>query len=114
MTRRPDPPPMLKAVAPVWIGGVRAIAELLLGPADEGRAVVGLLGLSACPGVSLLRVVLSGDRLECCDVVDPEVDRQLARIFGLPAAAVRDVCCELAADMIADMVVDPPTSTRVH
>lgn len=107
-------PPVLHARANVSIVGVRTTADLLLGPAGDGRAVVGLLGLSACPGVSLLRVVLSGDRLECCDVVDPEVDRQLARIFGLPAAAVRDVCCELAADMIADMVVDPPTPTTVH
>lgn len=99
--------PVLRATARFWLGGRRTTAELLLGPADDGVAMVGVLGLGACPEVCLLRLLLRGNSLELSDVVDPEADRQLAQAFGLPADEIRDICCELATQMLADMLEQP-------
>ena len=118
MTGRPDPIPMLKAVAPVWIGEVRTRLEVVMRPADGGRAVFGVVGVAACPGVVLTSFRLVGDEIDFRDPVDAKTDRALVRLFGLPAVDVRELAADAATQLVRDLVTDPlptlPTPTTVH
>jgi hypothetical protein len=109
---------MLKAVAPVWIGGVRTRLEVVMRPADGGRAVLGVVGVAACPGVALTSFELVGDEIDFRDLADAKTDRALVRLFGMPAVDVRELAADLATELVRDLVTDPPpaqpTPTTVH
>lgn len=113
-----DPPPILKAVAPVCIAGVRTRLEVVMRPADGGRAVFGVVGVAACPGVALTSFELVGDEIEFFDPVDARADRALVRLFGMPAVDVRELAADAATELVRDLVTDPPpaqpTPTTVH
>lgn len=114
----PDPTPVLKAVAPVCIAGLRTRLEVVMRPADGGRAVLGVVGVAACPGVALTSFELRGNEIEFRDPVDAKADRALVRLFGLPAVDVRELAADLATELVRDLVTDPPpaqpTPTTVH
>lgn len=97
--------PILKAVAAARIAGVRTEIELLVEPDGDG-ALFGVVGLSACPGLTLVSFLLKGDGIEFADVPDDEADRALIRAFGIAPVAARGHCCELATLMIFDMLRD--------
>lgn len=117
---QPQPPRALRlrAEARTRINGVRASIKLLIGPAYDGNGLYGLVALDAVPGVALAYFRLVGNRLdEFRDADDEGIDRELTRVFGVPALDVRDLVYDLVADMITGMLVpvaDQPGGDAVH
>lgn len=109
-----EPTPILKAVARTSVGGVRTRLELVLTPA-EGGALAGLVSVACCPGAAVATLLLRGNELKFFDVVCRKTDRALARAFQMPACDVRDRCCDLVEEMIADIVTGAhPADATVH
>jgi hypothetical protein len=104
--------PILKAVAAARIAGVRTEIELLI-ELEDGGALFGVVGLSVCPGRTLVSFLLKGDDIEFADVPDDEADRALVRAFGIAPVAARGHCCELATLMIFDMLGEAQRVTSI-
>lgn len=105
---------VLQAVAVASLAGVRTRLELVLTPA-EGGAVAGIVSVACCPGMALASFLLYADEIEFFDAPCRKTDRALVRTFGMPAGAVREAFCDLATQVVRDMVRDPdPTPATVH